>query len=165
MPTGSIPQQAPTPKGPSNGPQRRKARRTGRLERPSGRDRSPAHAGPSARTEFVRLRTRRTSTYRRAPIHPPAPAMSSTNPSPIDRRRQEAREELKARSGPWPSPPGPSPLDLPPPGHEAPLGPATRDACELTDPPVGKGLTTAVLSASAITIVVIALLFTFSPTP
>jgi hypothetical protein len=80
--------------------------------------------------------------------------MSSTDPSSIDRRRQEAREELKARSSPWPSSPG-----------HAPLGPATRDGGELTEPPVGKGLTTAVLTATAISVAVIALLFTLSPAP
>jgi hypothetical protein len=81
--------------------------------------------------------------------------MSSTDPSSIDRRRQEAREELKVRSSSWPFPPS----------HEAPLGPATRDGCGLTDPPVGKGLTTAVLTATAISVAVIALLFALSPTP
>ena len=80
--------------------------------------------------------------------------MSSTDPSSIERRRQEAREELKARSSSWPSPPG----------HEVPLGPATRDGGEPTEPPVGKGLTTAVLTATAISVAVIALLFTLSPT-
>jgi hypothetical protein len=92
--------------------------------------------------------------------HLPAQTMNSTDPSSIERRRREAREELKAReerktrSRPRPSSPG-----------HIPLGPATRDGGEPTEPPVGKGLTTAVLTATAISVAVIALLFALSPTP